>query len=141
MLAFLILAVTGLAILGQAPPQTRPPLVIESMLGRDLFEFYCAPCHGRDGKGLGPAAPALRAGVPDLTTIARRNQGTFPAERMKAVVTGDATLPTPAHGSKEMPVWGPIFRALDPQQKLNEERIANIVAYLESMQVKERARR
>ena len=110
------------------------------MHGRDLFEFYCASCHGRDGKGSGPVVPALKARPPDLTTIALRNRGTFPTERVSALVTGDATLPTPAHGSKDMPVWGPIFRALDPRSKVNEIRVSNIVAHLESIQVKKTAR-
>jgi mono/diheme cytochrome c family protein len=139
-LALLIVAVSGLATSGQAPERPTPPLVIESMLGRDLFEFYCAPCHGRDGKGEGPVVPALKVRPPDLTTIALRNRGTFPTERVSALVTGDATLPTPAHGSKDMPVWGPIFRALDPRSKANEIRVSNIVAHLESMQVKKTAR-
>jgi mono/diheme cytochrome c family protein len=115
---------------------TKPPLVIESMYGRDLFEFYCASCHGRDGKGSGPVVPALKVRPPDLTTIARRNNGKFPTGRMTAVVTGDATLPTPAHGSKDMPVWGPIFRALDSRERVDEVRIGNIVAYLESIQAR-----
>jgi mono/diheme cytochrome c family protein len=109
------------------------------MYGRDLFEFYCASCHGRDGKGSGPVVPALKVRPPDLTTIARRNRGQFPTERVTAVVTGDATLPTPAHGSKDMPVWGPIFQALDQRKTVYEVRVSNIVAYLESIQTKEAA--
>jgi mono/diheme cytochrome c family protein len=137
-LAILVVALGGRGpeTQGQTTVGTKPPLVIESMYGRDLFEFYCASCHGRDGKGSGPVVPALRAAPPDLTTIARRNSGKFPTERMTAVVTGSATLPTPAHGSKDMPVWGPIFQALDPQERVNEVRVSNIVAYLESIQAR-----
>ena len=140
-LAILVVALGGRGpeTQGQTTGGTKPPLVIESMYGRDLFEFYCASCHGRDGKGSGPVVPALKMRPPDLTTIARRNRGQFPTERVTAVVTGDATLPTPAHGSKDMPVWGPIFQALDQRKTVNEVRVSNIVAYLESIQTKEAA--
>jgi mono/diheme cytochrome c family protein len=119
---------------GQITGQRNPPLVISSTSGRDLFEFYCATCHGRDGTGGGPVAPALKGPLPDLTTIAMRNGGTFPKQRIESLVTGDQDRPVTAHGSKDMPVWGPIFRALDPGDTLNRIRIANIVAHLESMQ-------
>ena len=114
----------------------NPSLVISSMYGRDLFEFYCASCHGRDGHGSGPAVPALRVAPPDLTTIATRNGGTFPHARVESFVTGDRDQLTPAHGSKEMPVWGPIFRGLDPNDTMNKVRVANIVGYIESIRAK-----
>ena len=120
---------------GQAARQQNPSLVISSMSGRDLFEFYCASCHGRDGKGRGPVAPALKNPPPDLTTIAQRSGGLFPRVRVQSLVTGDGEPPT-AHGSKEMPVWGPIFRGLDPSDTMNKVRIANIVGHIESMQAK-----
>jgi mono/diheme cytochrome c family protein len=103
--------------------------------GRDLFEFYCATCHGRDGKGGGPVVSALRVPPPDLTTIAARNAGVFSKARIEAFVTGERDMP-PSHGSREMPVWGPIFTALDPDDRLNRVRIANIVDYIASIQMK-----
>jgi mono/diheme cytochrome c family protein len=119
---------------GQTTGQKNPPLVISSMHGRDLFEFYCAPCHGRDGKGSGPVVAALKTPPPDLATITSRNGGTFPRARVESLVTGDGIRLTPAHGSKEMPVWGPIFRGLDARDITNKVRISNIVSYIESMQ-------
>jgi hypothetical protein len=62
-------------------------------------------------------ASALNRRPPDLSTTARRNGGRFPTERVQRFVTGDRE-PTLAHGSAEIPVWGPIFRALDPQDRL-----------------------
>jgi mono/diheme cytochrome c family protein len=121
---------------GQTTGPKNPPLVIASMYGRDLFEFYCATCHGRDGKGGGPMAPALRVTPPDLTAIARRSGGPFPRARVQEFVTGEQDRLVPAHGSKEMPVWGPIFRALDPNDTANKVRVENIVDYIESMQVR-----
>ena len=123
------------AVAGQQTGGTPPPLVIPSMSGGDLFRFYCASCHGRDGKGNGPVAAALTRRPPDLTTIARRNGGRFPTDQVESFVTGNRE-PTLAHGSAEMPVWGPIFRALDPQDRLNRIRIQNVVAFIESIQSK-----
>jgi mono/diheme cytochrome c family protein len=121
---------------GQTTGRTNPSLVISSMSGRDLFEFYCGACHGRDGKGGGPAVPALKVPPPNLTTIAARNGGTFPQAPVESFVTGDQDHVTPAYDSKDMPVWGPIFRALDPNDTMNKVRVANIVRYIESIQVK-----
>ena len=120
---------------GQQTGRKNPPLIMKSVAGRDLFEFYCAACHGRDGKGAGPAAKALRVLPPDLTALATRNGGMFPSAHVEALVTGDRDMPS-AHGSREMPVWGPIFRGLDPNDRLNRVRIRNIVEYLASIQAK-----
>jgi mono/diheme cytochrome c family protein len=102
----------------------------------DLFAFYCASCHGRDGKGNGPTAPALNVKPPDLTTLAARNLGTFPKAWVESFVTGNREPLPAAHGSKDMPVWGPIFRALDPNDAANRVRIENIVGHIESIQAK-----
>jgi mono/diheme cytochrome c family protein len=119
----------------QQRPGGMPPLVIESMTGRELFTFYCASCHGRSAKGDGPTAAALKIAPPDLTLLARRAGGTYPRSSVEAFVTGTGR-PVPAHGSGEMPVWGPIFRSLDPSEPRTKVRITNIVDYLESIQVK-----
>jgi mono/diheme cytochrome c family protein len=117
--------------------QTKPPpLVIASTYGRDLYAFYCASCHGRDGKGEGPVASALKKAPPDLTMLSIHNGGVFPRARTQAIVIGDADPPLPAHGSREMPVWGPIFRGLDVNQAMNRQRIANILDFVESLQVR-----
>jgi mono/diheme cytochrome c family protein len=133
--------VAGLLSLTAAQTRGRKnsDLVISSMAGRDLFEFYCASCHGRDGKGGGHTAPALKVPPPDLTTLAERNHGTFPSARVEAVIKGEQRLSTPAHGSSDMPVWGPIFKGLDNRDEINAARIENIVRYIESMQTKAKA--
>ena len=104
-----------------------------------MFDFYCASCHGRDGKGGGRTAPALKVPPTDLTTLAERNKGIFPAARVEAVLKGTEKLSTPAHGSSDMPVWGPIFRGLDTRAEVNESRIGNLVKYIESIQAKAKA--
>ena len=118
-----------------AAQRTIPPLVIESMAGSDLFRFYCASCHGSDGKGRGPVAAALKTPPADLTAIAFKNGGQFPRSRLIAFVSsGDPAVA--AHGTSGMPVWGPIFRGLDPSEVRTKVRIENLVSYIESIQEK-----
>jgi len=121
-----------------ADPKNPNP-VTTSMVGRDLFEFYCSSCHGRDGKGAGHAAAALKVPPPDLTALAQRNRGTFPVDRVTAFIKGEGRLPTPAHGSTDMPVWGPIFKGLDSRDAVNAARIDNLLKYIESIQAKAKA--
>jgi mono/diheme cytochrome c family protein len=128
------LAVTGTAGLAPLSAQHRhPPLVIDSMAGQDLFEFYCAPCHGPEGRGTGPVAALLKTPPADLTRIAERRGGTFPRAEIVGFVSEGPTL-IPAHGTIDMPVWGPIFRSIDSSEARNRMRIDNLVSYLESIQ-------
>jgi mono/diheme cytochrome c family protein len=135
-----LVGVLGSALLARAQVTTppRPPLVISSLAGSDLYQFYCATCHGRDGRGQGPVAAALKVAPPDLTGITRRHGGTFPRGRVEDFVTndGDTVTLALAHGTRDMPVWGPVFRGLDPSDKLVKVRIANVVQYIESIQEK-----
>ena len=131
----LVLGVSGLlAAANQTTGPRTPPLAIESMYGPDLFRMYCASCHGRDAKGGGPVAPALKVPPPDLTVLSRRQKGVFPAFDVETSITGPAAVA--AHGSDEMPVWGLIFRALDSSDARAKARIKNLVTYLESIQQK-----
>ena len=100
--------------------------------GAALFQEYCATCHGRDATGNGPAAGALQKSPPDLTRISQRNGGRFPRERVKNYISGEAYLLS--HGSREMPIWGPIFRQADRDQELGEIRLHNVTVYVESLQ-------
>ena len=117
----------------QAQRPISPPLMISSFVGADLYQFYCASCHGPGGKGDGPVALSLKALPPDLTTIAMRHDGHFPAEELQRYIAGDHEPPS-AHGSREMPVWGPIFRSLEPHDRLTPVRIENLVRYIETLQ-------
>jgi len=116
------------------PPQTQeqlPPL-IRSTKGSDLFRAYCASCHGVDAKGDGPAAAALKSKVPDLTVLSKNNKGQFPEARARKVIMGDDVLA--AHGSREMPIWGPIFHQIEEDVDRGHVRLENLVKYLESIQ-------
>jgi hypothetical protein len=64
-----------------------------------------------------------------------KNGGAFPAAHVAAVIQGDGM--TPAHGSKDMPVWGPIFRAMGGHSQAQVQlRTRNLVTYLETIQIK-----
>jgi mono/diheme cytochrome c family protein len=102
--------------------------------GPDLYRAYCASCHGRDATGQGPAAPAMKAAVPDLTSIARRNGGIFPHGRVRKIIAGDDEILS--HGSREMPIWGPIFHQVERDRDWGLVRLENLSKYLESIQKK-----
>ena len=103
--------------------------------GKEMYDSYCASCHGQDGKGDGPAAPALKMPVTDLTTLAAKNGGVFPAAHVASVIKGESM--TPAHGSKTMPVWGPIFMSISGHSTADVQlRIRNLTNYLQSLQGK-----
>jgi cytochrome c553 len=128
-----VMAVGGAsAAAGQEPRSTTPPLAPESLNGSLSFDLYCASCHGRTGKGDGPTAAALKTRPADLTTLARRNAGTFPKARVLEFVEGSQRAA--AHGSPDMPVWGPTLRALDASDARVTVRLSNLVAFVESIQ-------
>ena len=103
--------------------------------GKEMYQAYCASCHGPDGKGDGPAAPALKTPPADLTQIAAKNGGKFPQSHVYEVIRGEANLP--AHGSAEMPVWGPVFRSISGgHQSEVQLRINNLTEYVASLQKK-----
>jgi mono/diheme cytochrome c family protein len=106
--------------------------LIHSVKGPDLFRAYCAPCHGPDAKGHGPAAAALRARVADLTVLSKNNGGQFPSNRVRSTITGEEVLAS--HGSREMPIWGPIFHQIESDVDRGNVRLENLVKYLESIQ-------
>ena len=101
--------------------------------GPAMFAAYCAVCHGRDGQGNGPVASALKTPPTDLTQLARKNGGKFPALKVFTVIQGDR-LGGP-HGSREMPIWGNLFRGLGSPETVTI-RVANLAAYIESLQRK-----
>ena len=101
--------------------------------GPQMFHAYCADCHGRDAKGNGPLVVVLKGTPPDLTTLAKRNGGKFPGKKVSATVRGESS--PAAHGSREMPVWGPVFRKMGKEKKGDPElRIKTLTSYLASLQ-------
>lgn len=103
--------------------------------GEEMYVNYCAVCHGKDGKGGGPAASALKVPPTDLTKLTANAGGKYPSLHVSSVIRGEADLP--AHGSKDMPVWGPLFWRMSQGHEAEvQQRIANLNAYVESLQGK-----
>jgi mono/diheme cytochrome c family protein len=126
--------VLGAAGQGAPPRQSPPPLTLRSTYGADLYQFYCSGCHGVTAQG-GPARTAQHPPAPDLTVLARRNNGIFPRDRVRATITfGPTATVNGAHGTADMPVWGTVFRGLDTSHTMTEIRIENVVQYLISLQ-------
>jgi hypothetical protein len=123
-----------ISLLAQQKP--IPPILTDSLVGSDLYRSYCASCHGADGKGRGPVANVLKVPPADLTTLASRHGGKYPAALVQDTLYG-ARVPNPsvAHGTSEMPLWGAIFRQLDSKESVAKVRVENLVKYLESIQI------
>ena len=133
--------ISGFAVAQQAPAQSTttvkhvPITNVPSNSGKEMFNSYCAVCHGKDGKGNGPAASAMKAAPTDLTALAQKNNGKYPASHVAAVIRGQAG--TPSHGTQDMPIWGPLFSNIDQgRQGLVQQRITNLVTYVEGLQAK-----
>ena len=142
-----LLAAIGITcfFLGQAWSQTKQPgkqsdtaentRLISSIEGPNLYKAYCAVCHGQDGKGSGPMAMFLKTVPSDLTRIQQRNGGMFPRAKVRRIISGEEPLPA-GHGTRDMPVWGPIFSQVAWDQDLGRVRIDNLARYLETLQNK-----
>src|ERR1035437_4397257 len=102
--------------------------------GDEMYKEYCAVCHGGAGKGDGPAGAALKTAPPDLTMLTKNNGGKFPSDHVTAVLS--MGVEEAAHGTKDMPIWGPLFRAISQRNSaVVQLRISNLSHYLESIQM------
>lgn len=106
--------------------------------GADLYLELCAVCHGKAGKGDGPAAAAMSKTVPDLTVLAADNDGVFPRKAVEDSIAGKSRVVS--HGTIDMPIWGQAFEGVRPDWKqfrregYAKQRIFNLAEYLESIQ-------
>ena len=142
-LMFTALTVFTCTVAAQGQPQDQTQKVIQHVpvqatspaSGKEMYTTYCAVCHGTDGKGGGPAASALKVVPADLTMLSKNNGGKYPALKVTSAVRGDSNLP--AHGSKDMPVWGSLFRSMSHGHESEvQQRVANLTQYIESLQAK-----
>ena len=117
----------------QKPASSRPDNGPAELSGKEMFKTYCATCHGEDARGHGPATAALKVAPPDLTLLAKRNHGTFPAGYVNDVIVHG--ISTPAHGSASMPIWGSVFVGLNDQRTV-VVRVNRLSDYLETLQAK-----
>jgi mono/diheme cytochrome c family protein len=107
--------------------------------GQAEFLNSCAACHGADGRGEGDLASELKTKPVDLTVLARDSGGEFPAWRVAAVIDGRYVIP--AHGGRDMPVWGKLFLESDGEEfapeeaaAVTQERIRQITEYIATLQ-------
>ena len=131
--------VVGVAYANQSMAKTVIIPVSKAPLnnGKQMFVNYCAPCHGVEGKGNGPAAAALKKQPTDLAALSRNHGGKFPATHIVSVLQfGTAN---PSHGSAEMPMWGPVLGSVNStpsEPNVRALRISNLSSYLQTLQEK-----
>lgn len=114
--------------------EVATPTMTPVAAGQETFRAYCASCHGVDARGGGPAAPSLKSRPTDLTQLSERNGGKFPSAMVESAIRGNQFIP--AHGSREMPVWGDAFRNVNRDETLVKIKIHNLALYIESLQEK-----
>ncbi len=127
----LLVAISGAVFCGSAMAEDW-----SAQSGEDLYKRFCVSCHGAGGHGDGPVSKSIATSIPDLTKIARRSGGTFPAKRVHEFIDGRRFVV--AHGSRDMPVWGMAFWLEEGAGPEADETVNTIidrlVSYIESMQ-------
>jgi mono/diheme cytochrome c family protein len=126
-------ALAALSLAQEVTIKRAPAPYTQAASGQQMYESYCASCHGKNGQGDGPAAPALKVSPPNLTEMAEKSGGKFPDAHVAAVIRGEPDMP--AHGSREMPVWGPVFRSVSRGDAGEVHlRVTNLTKYIRSLQ-------
>jgi mono/diheme cytochrome c family protein len=133
-LGLLTVCVPALVVAQNTVIKQVPVRTTLTMEGPDLYAEYCAVCHGKDGKGGGPAAAALKKEPADLTQLARKNGGKFDELHVQGVITGADVLA--AHGSRDMPMWGSVFASMTTNEGIRRIRINALLKHVETMQAK-----
>lgn len=103
--------------------------------GGQMYVDYCAVCHGPGGKGDGSSAAFLKTWPPDLTRLARHNNGKYPELKVRGTLLFGTN--GHAHGTSDMPVWGTLFQTLDGHKGHKEAnaRVSALNVYVESLQL------
>lgn len=135
MIRFVFIALVALALsagsaFAQAKIEQVPIKNVKATDAQGMFDSYCAVCHGKDGKGMGPAAKALAKAPADLTRINARHGGKFPDVRVRRYIEGLDEVA--AHGTRDMPMWGSLFNSLN--RDTAQLRIAALADYIKGMQ-------
>src|ERR1035438_3044991 len=132
--AFLALCIPCLLPAQATKIKEVPVQGTQTLNGAELYTTYCAVCHGKDGKGAGPAAEARKKQPSDLTQIARKHNGKFEPLRIQKMITGADVVA--AHGSRDMPTWGAVFGSISGDDGTRRLRINSLVNYIDKMQAK-----
>jgi mono/diheme cytochrome c family protein len=131
-----LLAAAALAVSVSGAAFAFDAVTLEDYSGAELFDRFCASCHGAEARGDGPVSRSLNVAVPDLTTIAMR-YGDFPAGRIRDVIDGRG-IDMRAHGTRTMPVWGYEFWVEEGADVNAQQAVRNaiglLVEYLRSVQ-------
>lgn len=133
---FAVLLLPAALTRAQEKPVKKAPIQASNPAsGAEMFKQYCAVCHGKDGKGDGPAAADLKTAPADLTALAKNNGGKFPSDHVSNVLRNG--VKATAHGTVDMPTWGPLFQSVSGKdQAIVDMRITNLTNYIKSLQEK-----
>lgn len=104
--------------------------------GRAEYETNCASCHGVAGRGDGVLRSQWVKTPSDLTTLSKRNGGVLPTQRAWDTIDGRTSIEIAPHGSRAMPLWGPVYRAEEtqPYDLHTRNRMASLIDYLVRIQ-------
>src|ERR1700693_5655250 len=125
-------ATVAMAQEAKKPIKRGPAPVTSAASGEEMFNTYCAVCHGKDGKGDGSAASEFKIPPANLNLLSVNNNGKFPADLVAETIRV-GPRDAKAHGSKDMPVWGRVFASMGGSGQV-ELRISNLTKYVESLQ-------
>lgn len=103
-------------LLASGWPGAAAPKSGDAADGKKLYEQYCATCHGRSGKGDGPAAAGLNP-KPRNHTDAKYMKTLSDDHLFKTIKEGGAAVGK----SPIMPAWG---------ASIPDDQIRDLVAYL-----------
>ena len=109
-------------------------------VGHQEFRHACAVCHGLGGQGesVMTTLNLLTVRPTDLTQLSKKHQGAFPFWQVYRIIDGREEVK--GHGTRDMPIWGQVFRQPHESKRIEETavigRILALVYYLQSIQDK-----
>ena len=141
-----VLTIAALMMMGAGDFASAAEKMLKVDPGKREYENSCALCHGKDGKGTGAITDLLKKSPTDLTTLAKKNNGVFPFDRVYAVIEGREIVR--GHGERDMPAWGDRYSSDSMQaaeyymdvpydaEMYARSRILSLIDYLNRIQVK-----
>jgi hypothetical protein len=102
--------------------------------GRAIYQEHCASCHGVNGDGHGPLAPALSTPPANLRLLSERYGNPLPVDQIARFIDGRAEVK--AHGPRDMPVWGEEAWNYDGKGSKGRTSawVTKLIAFLQSIQ-------
>jgi mono/diheme cytochrome c family protein len=108
---------------------------VTSTSGREMYLAYCSGCHGKDGRARTPASRLCAVSPSDLTLLSINNQGSYPAQKVLAVLHNGTGKPSQGQGY--MPVWEPLLKSTNSEtQDLVDLRLRNLTEYVRTLQAR-----